>query len=399
MTMKTKKKKESNNNSAINPTKSQAKAGIRSKVTSAEIPRLLQQQLVHVFQEALQARLTPDLPVLLQEVKGHLYARDFHQAFGDPTYREAYAFRWSPSRALTYLTIFCDLHRHILPGLMHRLSGLDGSTISSPSRSSRGSAEASCDISSQEGNQSAHISVGHPLDANLVRLHVTCLGGGGGAEAVALAGFRHIVHAAESRDLGIVVDIVDMADWSDTFSKLENVLVSPITSSPGDLTADQTDQTNQTTLVPRDRYQLGFHQHDLLDPISLTCESLIRKSDLITLLFTLNELYKASKSKATNFLLNLAALVKKDALLLVVDSPGSYSTVKTSRGDAATEKTYPMQWLLDHTLLSLARDQDDQAQWEKLVTVDSRWFRIPEGLDYPSDLENMRYQLHLFRRI
>jgi 25S rRNA (uracil2843-N3)-methyltransferase len=59
---------------------------------------------------------------------------------------------------------------------------------------------------------------------------------------------------------------------------------------------------------------------------------------LLTLLFTLNELYTSSIGKTTAFLLNLTATVKSGSLLLVVDSPGSYS--ETTVGTAA--KKYPM---------------------------------------------------------
>ena len=35
--------------------------------------------------------------------------------------------------------------------------------------------------------------------------------------------------------------------------------------------------------------------------------------------------------------------------------------------------------------------------WEKLESADSVWFRLAEGLRYPIQLENMRYQMHLYR--
>ncbi|KAG9551002.1 hypothetical protein KCU79_g13535, partial [Aureobasidium melanogenum] len=85
------------------------------------------------------------------------------------------------------------------------------------------------------------------------------------------------------------------------------------------------------------------------------------------------------------------------SLLLVVDSPGSYSTVTLN---GATQK-YPMQWLLDHTLLSPKKNAEKgtPVQWKKLVSDESRWFRLPdEDLKYPIDLENMRYQIHLYQR-
>ena len=78
---------------------------------------------------------------------------------------------------------------------------------------------------------------------------------------------------------------------------------------------------------------------------------------------------------------------------MVVDSPGSYSTVTIN----GSEKKYPMQWLLDHTMLSTKATAG--TAWEKVASDESKWFRLPEGLQYPIKLENMRYQFHLYRRL
>ena len=40
-----------------------------------------------------------------------------------------------------------------------------------------------------------------------------------------------------------------------------------------------------------------------------------------------------------------------------------------------------------------------QVKWEKVVDEESKWFRLPPGLRYPIELENMRYQIHLYRRL
>ena len=76
----------------------------------------------------------------------------------------------------------------------------------------------------------------------------------------------------------------------------------------------------------------------------------------------------------------------------MVDSPGSYSEVKL--GKTGQAKRYPMKWLLDHTLLKEA----GAGKWDKLVERDSVWFRVDEKLQYPLDLENTRYQIHVYQR-
>jgi 25S rRNA (uracil2843-N3)-methyltransferase len=107
--------------------------------------------------------------------------------------------------------------------------------------------------------------------------------------------------------------------------------------------------------------------------------------------FTLNELYTtAGIGKTTQFLKNLGKVLASDSLVLVVDSPGSYSEAALGK----EKKKYPMQWLLDHTLVET---DTPGYSWDKLQSDDSLWFRLPEDLSYPIPLENMRYQMHLFR--
>ena len=68
--------------------------------------------------------------------------------------------------------------------------------------------------------------------------------------------------------------------------------------------------------------------------------------------------------------------------------------------EKTTKKKYPMKWLLDHTLLSVA-GTGEQAKWMKVEGEDSVWYRIERRreLRYAVELESMRYQLHLYRRI
>ncbi len=115
---------------------------------------------------------------------------------------------------------------------------------------------------------------------------------------------------------------------------------------------------------------------------------------LTTLLFTLNELFASGGiGKTTAFLMKLTSIIPIGSLLLVVDSPGSYS--ETTVGKLA--KRYPMQWLLDKVLLETESNPVEGRRWVKLQSNDSVWFRLSDGLRYPIPLENMRYQMHLYR--
>jgi 25S rRNA (uracil2843-N3)-methyltransferase len=142
-------------------------------------------------------------------------------------------------------------------------------------------------------------------------------------------------------------------------------------------------------------------------------------------MFTLNELYSTSLAGTQRFLLSLTASIPPGALLLIVDSPGSYSTVTLNHN----EKQYPMLWLLEHTLFNTApksfhaqalaateidsKEESTSPQqkrnvrfeeeitplWGRVKSEESKWCRLPEELNYPIELEDMRYQMHLYRRL
>jgi hypothetical protein len=95
---------------------------VKAPTTSA-IPLELQQLLLNIFSNAFAERLSEDFGPLLQEVKGHLYNRDFATAFGKNEYLEAYAARWSASRALGYAELFWDLREQLWPGNEEEMIG------------------------------------------------------------------------------------------------------------------------------------------------------------------------------------------------------------------------------------------------------------------------------------
>ncbi|KAI9884540.1 MAG: Transketolase [Watsoniomyces obsoletus] len=350
---------------------------------NTSVPLSMQQDVLRIFQDALLSKFTPDLSSVVQEIKGHLYARDFDLAFGKPAYREAYAIRWSASRALAYLVIFHDLRDYWLP----RREGMSSSAGEASDSSSSSGATTGGDMNEEP------TSIARSPDQG-ARFRVTCLGGGGGAEAVSLATTWSSRWAQPvALDVELAVDIVDRADWSDVIRRLELAMNDRLQGRSGNA------ESAQQAVDPRRSLKLSFHQGDALDLVTESYRTVLEQSDLVTLMFTLNELYTTSKSRTTAFLLHLGNLLRREALLLVVDSPGSYSTVPLGKEQTAGEKRYPMRWLLDHTLLALSRDDQGKPQWEKIMMDESRWYRLPDELKYPIELENTRYQIHLFRRI
>ncbi|KAL2006657.1 hypothetical protein VTN00DRAFT_9325 [Thermoascus crustaceus] len=400
-----------------------------------------------------------DIKTLIQTIKSHLYNRDFASAFADAgeEHLRAYALRWSATRALGYAGVLKGVLRDLL-------------------------------LFKKQGTNDVHHEGFDDIDDKTTK-HVVCIGGGAGAEIVALAGvwrdMRDEVSASASRsqeeslaaavegvslDEGQVgtdppvndngtssspddhpvtaqksgenleevkedgkvvvspvrlpnlsVTAVDIADWSAVVERLSRTITSP--AVPGT-------KGHSAPLLPLDpekgvsrgNFDVHFQWSDVL---GLTDEELRRlllprdgdtsgKTALVTLMFTLNELFSTSMAKTTAFLLRMTDLLEPGTTLLVVDSPGSYSTVSlgkksTAKSATATEaeakaeqqqqRTYPMKFLLDHTLLSVA-----SGKWDRIFSQDSRWFRrdatklrydVGEG----AGLEDMRFQIHIYRRV
>lgn len=376
-----------------------------------QTPFELQQKLLNIFRNAFPSRFEPDLPAWLQEVKRFLYHRDFVRAFERDEYREAYAVRWSSSRALGYVDILRPVIEEILKTKRpHRVEDLE------------------------EKLQRLSFSNGE-------RLRIACLGGGAGAEMVAVAGLlnqrgvsRSVNDAIPEKvtseesvgenGLAFEVDFVDIANWAPILDKLYQTITTP---PPLSAYASASAKANSIALTSPSSYSFTFSQHDVLKLHPRELNPLVGKRDLVTLLFTLNELYTTSSLLTQTFLLNLTACMAVGSLLLVVDSAGDYSEVGLGEDDKDESRRYPMHWLLDRTLLKSAAEVgfshpvdgpgDDESagpkkerkaaegrdkgvvKWKKVREEDSRWFRLPDGVKYPLDLENMRYQLHLYRRM
>ncbi|OJD29714.1 uncharacterized protein BKCO1_7300031 [Diplodia corticola] len=368
-------KRNKNKKTAAPPKRSDAPQQQEAAEVSAKIPLELQQLLLNVFRNAFPSRFGSDLKSLLQEVKQHLYHRDFLTAFGKAEYLEAYAVRWSPSRALGYLQIFNDLEQHFL---------------------------AIEEAGSRE--------TGKPWK-------VVCLGGGAGAEIVGLAGLlKQLVKkdvpsesiqderpSEESSDTAMSapalpqfeISAIDIANWTPVVTSLHSAITTAPTLSQY---ASAAAKASNVELLPPHLFKTTSVQQDILTMSTDDLSDQLHNADLITLMFTLNELYSTSLAKTQAFLMRLTASLQQGSLLLVVDSPGSYSTVTLN----GAEKQYPMHWLLDHTLLSVPKDAKSTGEgpkWGKIHSDESRWFRLPEGLKYPIDLENMRYQIHLYERL
>lgn len=380
----------------------------------------LQKRLLNIFRDAFSSRMSHQLHHVLQEIKTHLFNRDFQKTFEKEEYLETYAFRWSPSRALAYMDIFCmvqPLRDTLMRRMFKSTTGANGSLNSDfdntiPLRSGANVAVL------LEREQHPHPP---PLNDLSEGFRIVCLGGGSGAELVALAGFLHWINSA---DLGLEtmqvepgkatafdIKIIDVANWSNIIRALHSgVTISPPISNYASAAA----KANNAPLIKAQDFNVHFQQDDVLTLCPERLKGVFGKAELVTLMFTLNELYSTSISATTDLLLSITSILPRGALFLVIDSPGSYSTVNigkdiTTKDDISAtsnqnKKQYPLHWLLDHTLLESARLGSGDARkgerlWEKVYSDESKWYRLAEELTYPIELEDMRYQIHLYERI
>ncbi|TGZ85222.1 hypothetical protein EX30DRAFT_300873, partial [Ascodesmis nigricans] len=168
----------------------------------------------------------------------------------------------------------------------------------------------------------------------------------------------------------IHVTAVDIAEWDDVVGALVQSFKSDTNFGAGA------------------RFDADFWKADILGP-GVAEEVITPDTRLVTLCFTTNELYTQSRADTTRFLLGLGERLQPGALLLVVESAGSYSTVKVG------EKVFDMGLLLEHTLL---RAGEGKSNWEMTDKRDSQWFRLPEEIKFPLQLEDARVMVRVFRR-
>lgn len=317
--------------------------------TAISVPLDIQQKSLDLFRDALNA--SEAASEALQEVKKHLFNRDFVQAFGKESYLRAYAGRWSPSRALAYHQVLVDVQDDILATFGQDHAG------------------ESC-------------------------FQAICIGGGAGAELVSLATWLNQSLVANGVRK-VHATLLDIAAWEPVVAELHHAITTPPTLSAY---ASAAVKEANAAMLAKEAYSVAFKQMDALSIPDAQCKDMFGNANLITMMFTLNELYSTSVAKTQQMLARITVSAQPGAHLLVVDSPGSYSTVSINGAD----KIYPMQWLLDLTLVGASKrpdGHDARAKWQKLVTDESRWFRLPLGLKYAIELENCRYQIHLYRKL
>lgn len=360
----------------------------------------LQQLLLNIFRDTYAPLLiSDDLSPTLQEIKAALFERDFARAFGAQKYLEVYAARWSPSRALCYASVLIELREHLgkfdmfARGTKRKAGDQDGGE-----KDSESSAAPATRIVSLGGGAAEVVAVGGALRYLLNGLRPSPTDSSA-SPAETESTPDPTTEEETAAPLLCDLHLVDTADWAPTATSLTTALTSPPALSPH---ASARARAAAKALLPATILNTTFHQ---LDALALTptqiADIVTPEPCIVTLFFTLNELFTASTARTTALLLSLSA-VAPGSVIIVIDSPGSYSEAAVGV-DGGEKRKYPMAWLLDHALLSQKivgeEGGEGKAQWEKLQGEEARWFRLSEKLKYPIQLEDMRFQVHVYKRL
>lgn len=200
-----------------------------------------------------------------------------------------------------------------------------------------------------------------------------CVGGGASSELVALgAVFCRLKEYNSTSESKLDIDIVDIADWSRIVGNLTNYM-------------------KKNWIYKSEGLNSTFYNQDILtDSYSAANYS---ELDLITLLFTTNELFTEKRKETVQFLQKLNDKCRLGTLLLIAESAGSYSHITVGT------KKFPVQFIID-TILLRKKPESEETVWELVEQSDSCWYRInEESISYPMKLENMRFFYRLYRKV
>ena len=355
------------------------------------LPIDLEKRTLEVFRTTFPASNDFEaLKPVLQEVRNALNRRDFETAFGRDKYLEAYTIRWSPSRALGYAQLLAWIcTQRAGDAYIKQLVG---------SGDLEGATKAVC----FGGGASEYMA----LSGLLRYLRPSKAAGKPQTQDEEISeGLNALSISSPNTPSPLLqVNLIDSADWTSVLSKLDQGLKTPPTLSKYASAAVRA--ANASFLLPG----IAEHSFTRADVLGLSTEDLRTTIGtapaLLTLMSTLNELYATSMPRTTAFLRRLREAAPKGSLLLVVDSPGAYSEVAAANAKEGDEKRkYPMSLLLDYALLPKKQNQDDSDEeqpvrdWKKVINEPSMVYKLDDALKYPVSLENMRFQVHLFKRI
>ncbi|KAG9742543.1 hypothetical protein KCU73_g8642, partial [Aureobasidium melanogenum] len=356
------------------------------------LPVELQQLVLNVFKDVFGELMDfEELKEVLRSVVEEVGEGEWEKAFGEERKREAYAVRWSPSRALAYANVLASL----------------------------------CEQRPEDDWVQRITSSSLPSKAKAI-----CFGGGA-AELMAFSGLlRHLQPNASGKQQQeldnlkaeattenttplLDITLIDSADWSSVLDKLVKSITTP---PPLSKYASASARAANTALLAPQKLTINFEHHDIFDLNPTQLKEILNMETpvLATFFLTLGHLYNTSIPKTTAFLYKLDAILPVGSTILVVDSIGASVSVPTPDSEEVTE--YSVSWLLSRVLLGKPTEpvqtqgkgkkavEEEEAnkpvpRWEKVINEEMKINRLDEKLRYPGSLENVRFQILAFRRV
>lgn len=376
------------------PPPSASDEGAGPKPQPQLLPLELQRLVLDVFRDTFPASRDFDaLKPTLHVVNTALCEKDLETAFQTEQRREAYAVRWGPSRALCYANLLAGIvssEAGDQPWVTNFLRG--GKHVRFPAR-------AVC-----LGGGAAEIMA---FGALLRYLKPKALGESYPGQAEAIEGQVSRTAATEGDTCPLQLVLIDATNWASVIAKLGRGLTTP---PPLSKYASEAARAKNRPLTDLDSMQVTFSHGSIFESTVENLKAMIGSgAALITMLFTLHDLYAISVPKTAKLLVEVTIAAPKDSLLLVVDRPGGCSERGISKDATSAEEVpnkIPMAWLMDRMLLGKGQKvankgepAGDEPGWEKLVGDECRLHRLEEGLEFPVSLENTKFQMHLFRRL
>ncbi len=360
------------------------------------LPSELQQLLLNIFHTTFPiCQDYEKLKPALTEIKKALDARDFERAFGSLDSMEAYAVRWGPSRALCYAAVLVELCEEFGEEtcILLKREPIDANRSSESSCNVARSAKAVC-----FGGGAAEIMAFGALLRYLYPDSYTMT-----TQSISVSGSASPLSGSGSSPPSPLLNLhlVNASSWAATISSLQFGLTTPPTLSKY---ASASARASNAAFICPYTLKTSFEQCDILHADQNYLGYMIgKKPALITLFFTLNDFLASNVAKSTAFFLKLSNAAPKNSLLLMIDNLDAKSEIILGKDDNQVEekKAYPMHYLLDMVLtgkkMSAAADQEPA--WEKLLGEQNRHFRIPEVLKYPIGLENLKFQVYLYKKL
>jgi 25S rRNA (uracil2843-N3)-methyltransferase len=406
------------------------------------LPLELQQLLLNIFKENFPLSCDLDsLRPVLQDVKRRLLERDFEGAFEGRERLEAYAAKWSPGRAICYAAVLAEVWELV------GWSAGDGHATSGDSRERQ-----TRKVISLGGGVAEVIAFGGLIRCLYPNLAGKSASGPANDGTLSIAALS--IGTSETLP-ELDLHLIDSVDWSEITKNLtQSIYNPPVLSKYASASAKAANHALLTSVPQGDAKQgsllTSFEKRDILSMNARSIGRVLDKTQkignqspvLITLLFKLNELFSKFLSKTTTLLLEMTEAVPKGSILLVIDSPGIYSEGVVGKGYGTTlgeeqddeddhyqepkrvsiqtdgsKRKYPMVWLLELILggggpgtegkdrkTEDDNSEDDQVdikalKWEKVMGDESRLFSLDEKLKYPLRLEDVPFQMHVFRRL